>query len=124
MSSAEAVQTLRLRKLKVLDDHRKEVRKLDSARDSELRKIDQELAELGDASASLPCLVRITPGPDLTVYHSAVATCRRVQRRWNFKNMPEVDAMDASPYTYLERCSACDWRTAAKNHGGQLLEQG
>ncbi len=121
MSFADRVQVLRLRKLKILDDHHKKIQKLQRALNSELGEIDREISQLGDASARLPCLVRITPGPELTVYHSAEAPCGRVQNRRNFKVMPEVDAMDASPYAYLERCSACEWKRAAKIHGNQLI---
>ncbi|MFI9465987.1 hypothetical protein ACIHBQ_00680 [Streptomyces sp. NPDC052492] len=122
MSIADQVQALRLRKLKILDDHRKSRQQLERALDVELAKIDREITQLGDASAKLPCLVRITPGPELTIYHSADYPCGRVHNRRNFKRMREVDAMDASPYAYLERCSACDWRRAAKIHGERLIK--
>ena len=121
MSFADRVQALRLRKLKILDDHNKKIQKLQRALNSELSDIDREISQLGDVSARLPCLVRITPGPELTVYHSADAPCGRVHNRQNFKVMPEIDAMDASPYAYLERCSACSWRRAAKIHGNHLI---
>ncbi|MFD0056994.1 hypothetical protein ACFVHR_25105 [Streptomyces sp. NPDC127168] len=123
MSIADQVQALRLRKLKILDDHRKSRHQLERTLDVELAKIDREIAQLGDASAKLPCLVRITPGPELTIYHSVDRPCGRVHNRRNFKRMREVDAMDASPYSYLERCSACDWRGAAKIHGERLIKE-
>ncbi|MFI0785705.1 hypothetical protein ACH4Q6_08930 [Streptomyces lydicus] len=123
MSFADQVQALRLRKLKILDDHRKQTQQLERALDVSLMKIDRSIAQLGDACAKLPCLVRITPGPELTIYHSADLPCGRVHNRQNFKRMPEVDAMDASPYSYLERCSACDWRQAAKIHGERLIKE-
>ncbi|MFG2138876.1 hypothetical protein [Streptomyces sp. NPDC048650] len=121
MSFADQVQALRLRKLKILDDHNTKIQKLHRALNSQLSEIDREISQLGDVSARIPCLVRITPGPELTVYHSAHAPCGRVQNRQNFIVLPEVDAMDASPYAYLERCSACGWKRAAKIHGNKLI---
>jgi hypothetical protein len=117
MSFAEHVQALRLRKLKILDEHRKKVDNLQRDLNGQLAMIDQVLTQLADTSDKLPCLVRTTPGPELTIYHAADAPCGRVHSRRNFAVMSEAKAMDASPYAYLERCTACKWQQAAKIHG-------
>ncbi|MFE7839124.1 hypothetical protein ACFU53_24655 [Streptomyces sp. NPDC057474] len=121
MSFADHVQALRLRKLKILDDHRKKSQKLQRALDRDLSMIDEVLTQLANTSDQLPCLVRTTPGPELTIYHSADAPCGRVHSRRNFAVMPEAKAMDASPYAYLERCTACKWEQAAKVHGNRAM---
>ncbi|MEV0747219.1 hypothetical protein AB0I75_18710 [Streptomyces sp. NPDC050273] len=121
MSFADQVQALRLRKLKVLNDHHKKVQKLERALDTQLEMIDLVLTQVADASDKLPCLVRTTPGPELTIYHSEDAPCGRVYSRQNFAVMAEADAMDASPYAYLERCTACKWQQAAKIHGVRMM---
>ncbi|GAA4863402.1 hypothetical protein GCM10023235_47030 [Kitasatospora terrestris] len=118
---AEEMNTLRLRRLKILDDYHQAQGRLRRGVDALLREVDNEIRQLGDRSSSLPCLVRCTPGPSLTVYHSADAPCGRVHDRRNFREMPEVEAMDASPHVYLERCTACYWRSAATTHGKRLL---
>ncbi|MFF2941552.1 hypothetical protein ACFVSQ_17105 [Streptomyces niveus] len=121
MSFADQVQSLRLRKLKALNDHRKKVQKLERALDMQLEMIDHVLTQLADTSVKLPCLVRTTPGPELTIYHSEDAPCGRVHSRRNFAVMPEAEAVDASPYAYLERCSACNWQKAARLHGVRMM---
>ncbi|PWI11463.1 hypothetical protein DIZ27_05330 [Streptomyces sp. NWU339] len=45
------------------------------------RDIDREIAQPGDTSAKLPCLVRITPDPELTSHHFADRPCGRVHNR-------------------------------------------
>ncbi|QKW20358.1 hypothetical protein HUT16_15940 [Kitasatospora sp. NA04385] len=121
MTIADEMNTLRLRRLKIMDDHHRAQEKLRRKMLDLLQQVDDEIREVGDRSPSLPCLVRGTPGPSLTVYHSADAPCGRVHDRRNFWEMPEVDAMDASPHTYLERCTACSWHHAASIHGKRLL---
>ncbi|GAA3616847.1 hypothetical protein ACG5V6_14700 [Streptomyces chitinivorans] len=117
----EEINKLRLQKLKLLDDHYKEVALLRVRLDEQIRQLNRKIAKAGDNDVNLPCLVRKTPGPELTVYHSADRPCGRVRDRRNFRLMPEPKAKDASPYVWLERCSACDWRDAADVHGNRLL---
>jgi hypothetical protein len=121
VSTQEKINELRLQKLKLLDDHYKEVQRLRVAVDLKVREVNRKIAELGNSDVNLPCLVRKTPGPDLTVYHSADKPCGRVRDRRNFADMPENKAKDASPYVWLERCTACDWRRAARLHGDRLV---
>jgi hypothetical protein len=86
-----------------------------------LREVDRKIAAAGNKDTHLPCLVRKTPGPDLTVYHSKDAPCGRVRDKRNFRVMKESDAKDASPWVWLYRCSACNWHRAGEIHGRRLL---
>ncbi|MEU8872852.1 hypothetical protein AB0D24_17090 [Streptomyces javensis] len=54
MSFADQIQALRLRKLKILDDHRKKAQQLERNLDIELVKIAREIAQLGDSSVRSP----------------------------------------------------------------------
>jgi hypothetical protein len=110
---------LRLRKYKILSEYYKEERQRRAKVDAELAKIDEKLALLAKASLTLPCLVRNTPGPGQTVYHSADATCGRVRDRRNYTECSEHDALEevGDWDYYLQPCSACDWDRAAEIHG-------
>ncbi|MFE4392735.1 MULTISPECIES: hypothetical protein [Streptomycetaceae] len=121
MAIPEEMNTLRLRRLKILDEHHQAQEELRMQMATKLREVDHEARRLGGRSASLPCLVRITPGPILTIYHSADAPCGRVQYTSNFRRVTEAKAKDSSPYFRLERCTACHWGNAAKIHGQRLL---
>ncbi|MFE4593356.1 hypothetical protein [Streptomyces laurentii] len=120
--NADQINELRLHRLKLLEEHYKEIGRLRGELHTSLREIDLKIAKVGNRDAKLPCLVRRTPGPQLTIYHAADASCGRVHDRRNFRKLPEVDARDASPYVWLERCSACDWGRAARVHGKRLLD--
>lgn len=122
MPFADEVQTLRLRKLEIMDTYREEALKLEQALADKLAMLDRILVQLADTSDEIPCLVRTTPGPDLTIYHSVDAPCRRVHSRRNFAEMPETEAKDASPYAYLTRCTACRWDRAALIHGDRTMK--
>jgi len=119
---ADEINELRLLRLKLLEEHYKEIGRLRGDLHVSLREIDVKIAKVGNRDENLPCLVRRTPGPQLTIYHSADSSCGRVHDRRNFRKLPEVDARDASPYVWLERCSACDWARAARIHGKRLLD--
>lgn len=108
---------LRLRKFKILNEYYEEDKKRREKLTADLAEVEQEMAQLAYLSIGLPCLVRNTPGPRRTVYHSADATCDRVRDRSNFSEHSEYEALEEldDPY-YLDRCTACDWRKAAEIH--------
>jgi hypothetical protein len=91
--------------------------------DVALVKISLKAAKVAKESGGIPCLVRCTPGPDLTIYHSAEAPCGRVRDLRNFRRLSEKAAKDASPHRWLERCSACSWSQAAMIYGKEKLSQ-
>ncbi|WP_327071866.1 hypothetical protein [Kitasatospora sp. NBC_01302] len=91
--------------------------------DAQLAAVDSELALWADADQSIPCLVRRTPGPDHTVYHSYDAPCGRVRDRSNFEVVQEVLAAQTGDYHYeLRRCSACGWQEAAAIHARRIAD--
>ncbi|WP_405466734.1 hypothetical protein OG783_29020 [Streptomyces jietaisiensis] len=117
MSDAE-FNKVRLRKLKILSEYYAEDTRRREKLAADLAEADQEMAALADGSLDLPCLVRITPGPKQTVYHSADAPCGRVRDRDNYREYSEYEALEEVEEVdyYLERCTACDWDKAAKDH--------
>lgn len=111
----DELKGLKLRRLKAFTEYHEEEKKLRRQLEGRLAEIDTETARLLDANQALSCLVRKTPGPDHTVYHSADAPCGRVRDRSNFKKVDEWTAMEEGDYSYyLNRCSACDWDKAAQ----------
>lgn len=117
--SKDEFNNLRLRKFRILNEYYKEERQRREAVDDKLKEIDEKLTLMAKASLTLPCLVRNTPGPGQTVYHSADATCGRVRDRRNFTECSEHDALEevGDWNYYLKPCSACDWERAAEIHG-------
>jgi hypothetical protein len=116
--AADALIELRLRKLKILNDYYEEEQRRRAKLTERLAVIDQKMVLLVDSGNEIPCLVRITPGPKQTVYHSADATCDRVRDLRNYQRCSEYHALEEMgdwDY-YLARCSACDWGKAAEVH--------
>lgn len=115
----DLLSELRLCKLKILNDFYAEDRQRQARLETELAKVDHDMALLANASLSLPCLVRKTPGPEQTIYHSADAPCGRVRDRRNFIECTEHDALEevGDWDYYLRRCTACNWERAADIHG-------
>lgn len=107
---------LRARKLKILSEYYEEDKKRREKLTADLAGVDREMALLADTSLALSCLVRNTPGPRQTVYHSADATCDRVRDRSNFGEHSEYEALEEVGDYYLKRCTACDWEKAAEIH--------
>ncbi|MFF1962922.1 hypothetical protein ACFVW5_04740 [Streptomyces sp. NPDC058232] len=109
------LKNLQMRRLKAFTHYYAEDKKLRGQLEACLAEIDAEVALLLDKNHELPCLVRRTPGPDHSVYHSADAPCGRVRDRSNFKEVDEWEAMNEGDYSYLlNRCTACDWSRAAR----------
>lgn len=124
MSGPDIFKQLRLQKMQILDEYHAEVQRLHGELEAKLKAVRREAAKAAKDSGTMPCLVRWTAGPDLTVYHSDDASCGRVRERANFHRMNECSAKNASPYVWLERCSACIWSRAALIHGKRMLEAG
>lgn len=122
MSDDNLFNDLKRERAKILDETHKAVVRLHAETDEKLKSIIRKAAKLARESEEMPCLVRWTPGPDLTIYHSADAPCGRVRDRSNFRRTNEKSAKDASPYSWLNRCSACSWSRAAIIHGKRMLE--
>jgi hypothetical protein len=122
MSDDSLFNDLKRERAKILDETHKAVVRLHAETDEKLKSIIRKAAKLARESEEMPCLVRWTPGPDLTIYHSADAPCGRVRDRSNFRRTNEKSAKDASPYSWLNRCSACSWARAAIIHGKRMLE--
>ncbi|GGP37928.1 hypothetical protein GCM10010287_07260 [Streptomyces variabilis] len=123
MSYADAFNELRQDREEVLKDLHSRVMRLHREADVALSKISLKAAKVARESEEIPCLVRWTPGPELTIYHSADAPCGRVRDRQNFRRLSEKAAKDASPHRWLERCSACSWSQAAMIYGKGKLGQ-
>lgn len=109
---------LRLRKFKILNEYYKEEQKRHAELTERLAEVDRRMAQAVVSGYDMPCLVRITPGPKLTVYHSADATCDRVRDLRNYQPCSEYEALEEIDIVdyYLEKCSACDWEKAAEIH--------
>ncbi|MGF1342878.1 hypothetical protein ACQSMD_22665 [Streptomyces flavovirens] len=122
MSDDDVFQSLKLERATILEEAHSKVLLLHAEANEKLHKIARRAAKLARESGKIPCLVRWTPGPDLTIYHSADSPCGRVRERHNFRRMTEAAAKDASQYAWLERCSACSWPAAAVIHGKRMLE--
>ncbi|MEU9011497.1 hypothetical protein AB0D12_17280 [Streptomyces sp. NPDC048479] len=120
--SGDAFQDLKQERANILEKAHSEVLRLHAESNEKLQKIARRAAKLARESQEIPCLVRWTPGPDLTIYHSADCPCGRVRERQNFRRMTEKAAKNASQYAWLERCSACSWSVAAVIHGKRMLE--
>ncbi|MER7908169.1 hypothetical protein [Streptomyces sp. NPDC096068] len=115
MDMDDELKKLKLRRLKALTVYYEAETELRRQLDGQLDEIESETARLLDTNYALPCLVRKTQGPDHTVYHSADAPCGRVRDRRNFKTVGEWTAMEEGDYWYLlNRCTACDWKKAAR----------
>lgn len=123
MIYAEVFDGLKQERAEVLKDLHYRVMRLHREADLALSKISLKAAKVARESESIPCLVRWTPGPELTIYHSADAPCGRVRDRQNFRRMNEKAAKDASPHRWLERCGACSWSRAAMIYGKEMLGQ-
>ena len=94
--------------------HMKFVQLLDEGHAQLLREVDaieEELRQLVSLSGPLPVLIRCTPGPEVTVYHSETHPCRRVsgrgRHRTSFQRTTEQQALIRG----LTRCTACNWAT-------------
>lgn len=122
MSDDDLFQELKRERAKILDETHAAVLRLHADSGKKLQDVDRKAVKAARESERMPCLVRWTPGPDLTIYHSADAPCGRVRDRRNFRRMTEKAAKDASPYAWLHRCSACFWSTAAGIHAKRMLE--
>ena len=86
---------------------------------AELGRIRERLQQVFNVKGELPVLIRITPGPEVTIYHSATHPCGRVtgrhRDRGNYRQLLEREARAR----YLTRCSACHWFQAERS----LVEQ-
>ncbi|MFF2062690.1 hypothetical protein ACFVWZ_12985 [Streptomyces sp. NPDC058200] len=122
MSDDDTFQDLKQERAKILEEAHSEVLRLHAEANEKLQKIARRAAKVARESEKIPCLVRWTPGPDLTIYHSADCPCGRVRERHNFRRMTEKTAKNASQYAWLERCSACSWPAAAMIHGKRMLK--
>lgn len=93
--------------------YRRYLASVDAARrmlDQTTDRLDVELERVTGMREDRAVLVRKTPGPVVTTYHSADHPCGRVtgqaRSRSSFKQMLEGEARFKS----LHRCSACRWR--------------
>ncbi|MFH8367706.1 hypothetical protein [Streptomyces sp. NPDC018031] len=123
MDQDELFNQLRAQKLKILGEHHAETRRLQEETSARLQEVTRKAVRAAREGQTIPCLVRWTPGPDLTIYHSRDAPCGRVRDRRNFRRMNERSARNASPYWTLSRCTACLWSRAAAIHGKRLLDE-
>ncbi|MFJ4785891.1 hypothetical protein [Streptomyces sp. NPDC088794] len=122
MSAVDIFQELQKERARILDEAHMEMLRLNFDSDKKLKEVDRKAAKVVNEGESMPCLVRWTPGPDLTIYHSADAPCGRVRDRRNFRRMTEKAAKDASSYSWLHRCSACFWSAAVGIHVKRMFE--
>lgn len=122
MGDEDLLRDLQKERAKILNETHAAVVHLHAVSGKRLQEIERKAVAVAKESGGMPCLVRRTPGPDLTVYHSADASCGRVRDRGNFKRMTEKAAKNASPYAWLYRCSACRWSRAAEIHARRMLE--
>jgi hypothetical protein len=110
----DAQAQIALERLRAYNRYRQAIQTAQQKLDETLAQIDKAAAEIGDDVLELLCLVRITPGPDHTVYHSARYPCGRVRDRKNFREVTETRAMREGEFDHcLSRCRACDWKKAA-----------
>jgi hypothetical protein len=85
-----------------VDNARAELRDIESAINTELRSLAQE-------AGSLQVLVRRTPGPNVTLYHSAVYPCGRVTGQGRSRTGFEPTSERVARLRGLSRCTACGW---------------
>ncbi|GAA3488325.1 hypothetical protein GCM10018987_24080 [Streptomyces cremeus] len=122
VSNSDVFEELKRERAKILEESHSQVLRLQEEVSIRLLKVTRKAAKVAKESGGIPCLVRWTPGPELTIYHSADSPCGRVRDRHNFRRLSEKAARDASPYAYLDRCSACSWPEAAVAYGKRMLE--
>ena len=98
-----------------LKAHEEYVRRVASAQawlDHRLGVLASRAEELMGREEDLAVLVRKTPGPTVTTYHSAAKPCGRVtgvsRSRSSYRELLESEAVARR----LKRCSACLWTRA------------
>lgn len=98
MRSVETrIKALKVRRSRAYIKHAGAVRDAQQALDSELEDIEVQLRRLEKAAKEPRVLVRNTPGPKVTVFHSAVSPCGKVNpdmvKAGRFDEMPLSDAL-------------------------------
>lgn len=107
----EKMTKLALQREKAYQDHLVREEQSRGKLQRELDQLDRMHSRLEGMKEDVLVLLRSTPGPELSVYHSAMWPCRRVtgrgHSRSNFAEMLEGEAQARA----VRRCSACRWPT-------------
>lgn len=106
---ARRMEELQRDRLKAFEQYAKRVDNAQHVLEHLLGVLDARAEALLGRQDDLTVLVRKTPGPKVTVYHSSDRACGRVngpsRSRTSYREILESEAAERG----LKRCSACGW---------------
>ena len=109
-NSNEEIEGLERKRTGLLESYAKDVARLSLQLKRDLATVDEQVALRMSFAGELEVLKRHTPGPRVTIYHSALRPCGRVtgpgHSRSSFTTVLEAEVKRQG----LKRCSACGWR--------------